>query len=145
MLENIGANIVGNLATNALPGDEETESPHELLVSIHRLLEKLVSVTLAANQPKRDFVDIPVTLPIGISDFNIDARTQGFSQVAIYSPVAANIILRRPGPFDIALALPAGRFVTVQQPAGTLLVNSTSAAIPIVARYSDTIFGSVLP
>ncbi len=147
MLENVAANMIGNLATNALPGNEDSETSQQLLADIHRILEKLLSVTIAGNQPHRDYVDIPINALPGIADFNFDARERGFSQIAFYSPVAvaAGIVLRRPGPFDLALALPAGKFATIQQPLNTLLVNTTANTIPLIVRYSDIVWGSVLP
>lgn len=155
MLENIAGNVLGNAAYDAvggsdlLPGNEELESSRELLASIHRILERLLSVTLSQDQPKRTYFEESITLLPGVeADFipNADAHRLGYSQVAIYSPVVANLVLRRVGVVDINVALPAGRFTTIQQPLGTRwLLKSTDPVASFTVRYSDIVFGAVLP
>lgn len=153
MLENIAGNILGNAAYDAvggsdiLPGNEELESSRELLASIHRILERLLSVEMGQDQAKRTFFEEFVTLQPGIeADYSADAYRLGYTQVAIYSPVVANLVLRRVGAVDIPVALPAGRFTTIQQPRGTRwLLKSTDPTASFVVRYSDIVWGSVLP
>jgi hypothetical protein len=152
MLESIAGNVLGNAAYDAakspgLPGDENTESERELLASIHRLLEKLVSATLAQQEPRSTWFEEQITLQANIeSDYNPDARRLGYTQIAIYSPVVANLVLRRVGIVDINVALPAGRFTTIQQPQGIRwLLKAGDPTATFTVRYSDIVFGSVLP
>ncbi len=152
MMENLVGNVLGNAAydaalTGSLPGDEETESSRELLASIHRILEKLLSVTLAQNEPRATWFEEQITLQAQVeSDYNPDARRLGYTQIAIYSPVAANLVLRRVGIVDINVALPAGRFTTIQQPQGIRwLLKAGDPTATFTVRYSDIVFGSVLP
>ena len=153
MLGNILGNVAGNAVYDAvggsdlLPGNEELESSRELLASIHRLLERQLAVLLDQEQPKRTFYEESISLIPGVeADYSADARRLGYTQVAIYSPVVANLVLRRLGAVDINVALPAGRFTTIQQPLGTRwLLKSTDPIASFVVRYSDIVFGSVLP
>ena len=157
VMENILGNVLGNAAYDAvggsdiLPGNEEAESQRELLASIHRILEKLLSVTMESDPPRRTFYEESITLQPGIeSDFNTDARRHGFSQIALYpnvpAPGTANLVLRRMGMLDINVVLPAGKFTTIQQPMGTRwLLKSTDPSASFTVRYSDTVFGAVLP
>ena len=153
MLGNIAGNVIGNAAydaaQNVLPGNEESESTHELLASIHRLLERQLALQLAQNQtePQRTYYEETITLLPGIvSDYSPDPRRLGYTQVAIYTPVVANLVLRRLGLVDINVALPAAKFTTIQQPVGTLwLLKNTDPQASFTVRYSDVVYGAILP
>lgn len=150
-----GAGAIVNLHAGAHP---ETKDPDELrtyqaggwlpsdVASIVRILERLYAHALESAPVRRSYMDQRIPLQAGIDQITaLDARPYGYTQVAISATTAANIELAREGVI-FSLALTPGRFVTLQQPAGTA-IRLKAGDNPIVAtfRYSDQVFGSVAP
>lgn len=123
------------------------------VASIVRLLEKLYALELQQAQARRLYVDQFVNLQANYEadGFPLDARPYGFTQVAVYiangNPAAgATILLRRGGMADVSVIVPAAHFVTLQQPMDTrVLLSGASGQVGAIFRYSDQVFGTILP
>lgn len=118
------------------------------VASVVRLLENLYAHLLSPNSQlvRRGYTDVQVPLQAGIDqELPLDSRPFGYTQVAISATTAANVELYREG-VALAVVLVPGRFATIQQPQGTKIRLKTGDN-PIVAtfRYSDQVYGSILP
>lgn len=151
------AKAVGGIATNGGPGaivDIPTSTrtyeaggwlPSDV-ASVVRILERMYAHMLSTQLVRRGYVDQIVPLQAGIDQETcLDARPYGYTQVAISATTAANVELFREG-VALAVVLTPGRFTTIQQPQGTKIrLKAGDPAITATFRYSDQIFGSVLP
>lgn len=116
------------------------------VASVVRLLERIYAHLLNTQVVRRAYTDQLVPLQAGIGQTAcLDARPFGYTQVAISATTAANIELVREG-VTFSFALTPGRFATIQQPSGTQIrLKAADPNITATFRYSDQVFGSVLP
>ncbi len=151
------AQAVGGIASDASTALVDLKNANERLpqagdwlpadlAAIRRVLERIYAEQLNTATVRRTYVDVSIPLQAGVEHLNVlDARPYGYSQVAISATTAANIELRREG-VALAVVLVPGRFATIQQPEGTrITLKAGDPQILATVRYSDQVYGSVLP
>ena len=116
------------------------------IATIRRVLTDLYALLLDQARLAYTWDDATVTLQAGYPlDNMLDPRQRSHKQVAIFIAAGANILLRRAGFVDIAVTVPAAHWVTLQQPADTQILLATGGPLDATMRYSDDIYGTVLP
>lgn len=117
------------------------------LAAIHRLVEALYALETARAPVRRSYVDRAYPLSAGPEEQEpLTVRPYGYTQVAVYVAAGCNLVVRRLGEADINIVVPAAHFVTIQQPGECrVTLKAGDPAILAVFRYSDQVWGTILP
>ena len=117
------------------------------IAAIHRLVQALYQLLLERAPMQRSYTDRATMLQAGVySEELLNVRPSGYTQVAVFATAGCNLALSLPGYPDVNVVVPPAHFVTLQQPTGTRIgLKAGDPNVMVIFRYSDQIFGTVLP